>query len=173
VHGSGLIAPPSSCSCSVMRSRFEAVQAQHGGDEGDAATDPCHLSFFELAARLSRKDAAKLFYQTLQAWHRCCRTSQLLGICAVCKRLGTACNRQPLCRRLPQPPPPAAFITSLYSGRSCPAGPLPRIPQHPPGGALWRHHTHPRPAPVRLGWAACAAGAPTTRRVSQCAAKMG
>lgn len=69
--------------CSVIRSRFEAAEAQHGAakdaKDGHRPAEPSSLSFLDLAARLSRMDAAKLFYQTLQACHADLRALQTAG----------------------------------------------------------------------------------------------
>lgn len=57
-----------------MRARFHAAESQLGdeaqGGEGGAA--PAQLSLFQMAGRLSRMEAAKLFYQVLGAleWAR-------------------------------------------------------------------------------------------------------
>ena len=54
----------------MLRNKFSTLESQ------DVDT-PAELSFFALSARLSRTDAAKLFYQILGARRRACARRQL------------------------------------------------------------------------------------------------
>lgn len=50
-------------SCSVMRGRFNAAESAQGEGEGEGGA--VQLSFLGMAEKLTRMDAAKLFYQCL------------------------------------------------------------------------------------------------------------
>ena len=70
-HAQQLCSQVLPAACSVLRGRFDAAESQlgDGGADADADVDggagACQLSFFQMADRLSRMDAAKLFYQIL------------------------------------------------------------------------------------------------------------
>lgn len=56
-----------------MHARFQAAEAQQ--EDGGAA----RLSLLGMAERLSRMDAAKLFYQALGGWCCCCTCDKAVG----------------------------------------------------------------------------------------------
>lgn len=85
-----------------MRGRFNAAEGQlagadgGGGAQGDGGEQAAfHLSFFDLASKLGRMDAAKLFYQTLQVAGRGWLAWVAAGLPCHAARSWPACHATP------------------------------------------------------------------------------
>lgn len=119
---------------SVMRGRFNAAEAVTGADGEEGAA----LSFFGMADKLSRMDAAKLFYQCLGQRLLAVQLAAVL-LCSLCGEAGVlhAARR----RRRPRRPAESVLPSSL------PLPPLPPtvacshslrgLPGRAAGGAVW------------------------------------
>ena len=120
---------------SVMRGRFDALDAEGGGNPatGGGDAEPS-LSLFEMADQMAnRMDAAKLFYQLLGEGGA--GTSRLsVARLLLPPQLTRSHNSVPPC--------------SLHPAPCARSGALPRLPVGAPTGALWRRGHQPRGLPV-------------------------